>query len=134
MTNALDNEDTAVADILAKQQADLRVSLSRKECMTAGGWAQSTQIAKEASGVLRRYLDGANVRITAASFYAHLIALASAAPRKARQPKTRFARRRDPTPQEVAGLQRANAHRAKKRASVGRLKRPLPPNSSQKQV
>jgi hypothetical protein len=113
MMNAPDTENSAVADILVRKAADRRVSLSRRECMTAGNWGLSTQIAKEASGVLRRYLDGANVRITSVSFYEHLAALASAPSRKARQPVTRFGqRRRAPTLQELEGLRKGNTKRA----------------------
>lgn len=89
------HDRTALADILARRDADRRVSLSRKECMLEGGWAQTTQIAKENSGVLRRYTDGASVRVTTQSFYEHLIVLASAAPKKVRQPPARYSRRED---------------------------------------
>jgi hypothetical protein len=93
-------ENPAIADILARQAADRRVSLSRQECMAEGGWGATSQIEKEAKGPLRRYLDGSRVRITSQSFYEHLLALASAAPKKVRQPPARFARRRDPTRRE----------------------------------
>lgn len=110
-----DYENPAVADIRARQKADRRASMSRKECQTEGGWQQSSQILKEGQGLLRRYVDGSRIRITTQSFYEHLIALASAAPRKVRQPATRFAsrKRRAPTPQELPGLQRAHEQRAK---------------------
>ncbi len=113
MTNTPDFENQAVSDIRAKQAADPRVSMTRKQCQTEGNWGQTTQIAKENRGVLRRYLDGLNVRITTKSFYEHLIALASAPAKKARQPSTRFGqrRRRQPTPQELEGLKIGNAKR-----------------------
>ena len=67
------------------------------------------KIAASCTGILTKLKS---VRVTSASFYAHLLALASAPSRKV----TRFGprrRRRDPTPQELAGLQRANEQRAK---------------------
>jgi hypothetical protein len=96
----ISHDRTALADILARRDADRRISLSRRECMIEGGWALTTQTLKESSGVLRRYLDGASVRVTTASFYEHLIALASAAPKKVRQPPARFPRRQTPTRRE----------------------------------
>jgi hypothetical protein len=58
--------------------------------------------------------DGASVRITPQSFYEHLIALASAPPRKARaRQTTSFQKRPRPrTPQELEGLRRGNEQRA----------------------
>jgi hypothetical protein len=113
MTNVPDNENPAVAALRRRKAEDPRALLTRKQCETAGNWGQSTQISKEAAGDLHRVLDGVIVKVTAESFYNHLIALASAPPRKARQPSARFSRRRDPTPQELAGLRRANEARAK---------------------
>ena len=118
-------ENPAVADIKARQAADRRVSLSPKECQTEGGWGESTYRAKVASGALHRYLDGARVRITAASFYGHQIELASGAPdKKVRQPASRFQKAVRPrTPQELAALQRANAasHEAKQRREAAKV-------------
>jgi hypothetical protein len=109
------HENPAIADILARQAADRRVTLSRRECQLEGGWAQSSQILKENQGLLRRYVDGSRIRITTASFYQHLLSLASAVPRKVRMPPTRFAsrQRRAPTQNELDALQRANEKRAK---------------------
>ena len=103
----------AVADIEAKRAADRRVSMSRKECMGEGGWRLSSQILKENTGALHRYLDGASVRVTSKSFYDHLVALASEPPRKVRQPAGRYRKGRRPrTPQELQGLRIGNERRA----------------------
>jgi hypothetical protein len=107
------HENPAIADILARQAADRRVTLSRRECQLEGGWAQSSQILKENQGLLRHFVDGSRVRVTSQSFYEHLLALARAAPKKVRMPATRFARRRDPTPAELDGLKRGNDRRAR---------------------
>lgn len=108
-------ENPAVADIKARQAADRRVSLSPKECQIEAPWGESTYRAKVASGALHRYLDGARVRITAASFYAHLIELASGAPdKKVRQPASRFQKIARPrTEAELEGLRKANEQRAR---------------------
>ena len=109
----------AVDDIKAKQAADPSASKSRRQCMEIGNWGQTTQLEKEKRGILRSYTDGASVRITTQSLYEHLIELASAPVRKVRQPSARFQRkRRDPTPQELEALKRANA--ARKRAAAAR--------------
>ena len=85
--------------------------------MEIGGWGQTTQITKETRGILRTYLDGASVRITSESLYRHLVELASVPIRKVRQPATRFQRKhRDPTPQELEALKRANAARKREAA------------------
>jgi hypothetical protein len=122
MTNAHDyttHENLAVADIKAKWAADPSASKSRRQCMEIGGWGQTTQLEKEKRGVLRTYTDGASVRVTTKSLYEHLIELASVPIRKVRQPAARFQRkRRDPTPQELEALKRANA--ARKRAAAAR--------------
>ena len=80
MTNtSRPRKDTpAVADIRAEEAADEALLFTRKQCMARGGWGQTSQISKENSGALHRLLDGSAVRITAKSFYAHLIDLASA--------------------------------------------------------
>jgi hypothetical protein len=118
-------ENLAVLDIKAKWAADPSASKSRKDCMAVGGWGQTTQLEKEKRGVLRTYTDGASVRVTTQSLYEHLIELASVPARKLRQPAARFRRkRRDPTPQELDALKRANAARkreaAERRASTRR--------------
>jgi hypothetical protein len=103
----------AAVDIRAREAADKRVSLSRNECQVEGGWGASSQRLKERSGALHRYLDGSSVRITAKSFYAHLIDLANAPPRRGRKPSgTSFQKKpRVRTPQELAALRRANTQR-----------------------
>jgi hypothetical protein len=105
-------ENPAVADILAQQAADRRVSLSRQECQIAGGWGATSQIEKENKGKLHRYLDGSRIRVTTASFYAHLIELASAEPRKVRVPPKRFVKNKHhPTLKE-------NTNTARRRKAV----------------
>jgi hypothetical protein len=103
----------AAADIRAREAADKRVSLSNKDCQTEGGWGPTSQRVKVQSGVFNRYLDGSSVRITARSFYQHLIDLANAAPRQGRKPSlTSFQKKkRQPTPAELDGLKRANQRR-----------------------
>jgi hypothetical protein len=122
MTNTHDctaPANPAVTDIKAKWAADPSASKSRRQCMEIGGWGQTTQLEKEKRGVLRTYLNGASVRITSESLYRHLVELASVPIRKVRQPAARFQRkRRDPTPQELEALKRANA--ARKRAAAER--------------
>jgi hypothetical protein len=112
MTTAHDSDrDTlAASDIRAREAADRRISLSRRECLLEGGWGASSQRQKEQSGALHRFLDGSSVRITTKSFYAHLVSLANAAPRQGRKPsKTTFQpKKRQPTPAELEGLRRAN--------------------------
>ena len=113
----------AVADIKAKWAADPSASKSRRQCMEIGGWGQTTQLEKEKRGVLRTYLDGASVRVTSESLYRHLVELASVPIRKVRQPAARFQRkRRDPTPQELEALKRANAARKREAAARKSIK------------
>jgi hypothetical protein len=117
-THDIAHRDTpAAADIRAVEAADLRKSLSRLQCQTEGGWGASSQRLKERAGVLHRYLDGSSVRITAKSFYAHLIDLANAPARQGRKPSvTSFQRKkRQPTPAELDGLKRGNAQRHKEK-------------------
>ena len=113
MTTAYENDTPAAADIRAREAADKRISLSNKECCDEGGWGASSQRVKVQSGTLHRYVDGSSVRITAKSFYAHLIALANAPARQGRRPSTTsFQKQSRPrTPQELAGLAKANAKR-----------------------
>jgi hypothetical protein len=70
---------------------------------------------KVENGVLHRYLDGSSVRITARSFYQHLIDLASAPPRQGRKPSTTsFQKQSRPrTEAELEGLRKAKAVRAR---------------------
>ena len=113
MKTAPDHDTPAAADIRAREAADKRISLSNKECCDEGGWGASSQRVKVQSGALHRYVDGSSVRITAKSFYAHLIALANAPARQGRKPSTTsFQKQSRPrTPQELAGLAKANAKR-----------------------
>jgi hypothetical protein len=107
-----------VADIKRRQAADARVMLTRRQCQQEGNWGPTSQITKENAGALDSVLDGSVRKITAASFYRHLIKLAirshpPAGPVKARQPAARYQKhRREPTPQELEGLRRGNAKRA----------------------
>ncbi len=82
MTNAyaVAGDTPAAADIRAREAADKRASLSRNECQIEGNWGSTSQRAKEAAGKLHQYYDDSSVRITARSFYQHLIDLANAAP------------------------------------------------------
>lgn len=113
MKTAHDYENPAVADIRAREAADKRVSLSNKECQAEGGWGASSHRVKVQSGVLHRYLDGSSVRITARSFYQHLIDLASAPPRQGRKPSsTSFQKQPRPrTEAELRGLEIGNQRR-----------------------
>ena len=107
------SENPAVADIDAREAADPSVLKSRKQCQTEGGWGQTTQIAKEDSSALHRVNVGMSVKITSKSFYQHLRDLASAQPRKLRQPSARYQKRpRERTAAELRGLQIGNAQRA----------------------
>jgi hypothetical protein len=118
------SETPAAADIRAKEKADSRTSLTRKQCQDEGNWGPTTQIKKENRGVLHRYLDGSVVRIPAASFYAHLIDLASAPAKKVRQPAKRYQKRPRPrTPQELEGLWPAMSSAPKKLEGAGRPSR-----------
>jgi hypothetical protein len=116
----------AAADIKALWDADPSASKSRKDCMAIGGWGQTTQLTKEKRGILHAYLDGASVRVTTRSLYAHLLELASAPPRKVREPAARFKHKpRVPTPQELEALKRGNERRrreAEARRAAGREK------------
>jgi hypothetical protein len=126
MTNSHDNAapmNPAVADIKAKWAIDPSASKSRRDCMLIGGWGQTTQLEKEKRGVLRTYTDGTSVRVTTQSLYEHLIQLASVPIRKVRQPAARFQRkRRDPSPQELEALRRANEVRKREAAARKSLK------------
>ena len=108
-----------VADIKRRQAADSRVMLTRRQCQQCGNWGPTSQIAKENAGDLDSVLDGSVRKITAASFYRHLIELAirshpPAGPVKARQPAARYQRRcprREPTQAELEALKRGNERR-----------------------
>ena len=97
----------------------LRVMLTRRQCQQCGNWGPTSQIAKENAGDLDSVLDGSVRKITAASFYRHLIELAirshpPAGPVKARQPAARYQRRcprREPTQAELEALKRGNERR-----------------------
>jgi hypothetical protein len=110
----IDHDTPAAADIRVCEVADKRISLSNKECQDEGGWGPSSQRVKVQNGVLHRYLDGSSVRITARSFYQHLIDLANAPPRQGRKPSgTSFQnKRRAPTERELEGLRKGNEQRA----------------------
>jgi hypothetical protein len=115
MATAPNHDTPAAADIRAREAADRRLSLSNKECCDEGGWGASSQRVKIQSGALHRYVDGSSVRITAKSFYAHLIALANAPARQGRKPSTTsFQKQSRPrTEAELEGLRKANAARAR---------------------
>jgi hypothetical protein len=113
MTTAPAHKNPAIADIDAREEADPRVALTNRQCEIEGGWGPTTQRKKQAEGCLNVYRDGTRVMNTAKSFYAHLRDLASAPPRKVRQPKTMFKPLPRPrTPAELGGLRKGNEGRA----------------------
>jgi hypothetical protein len=80
--------------------------------MTEGGWKQTSQLQKEQNGLLRTVLDGARRRVTTESFYEHLLALATAPPRKVRRPPKRYTKATRPrTEAELKGLRKGNEAR-----------------------
>ena len=129
------SENPAVADINAREAVDSSVLKSRKQCQTEGGWGQTTQIAKEDSSALHRVNVGMSVKITSKSFYQHLRDLASAQPRKLRQPSARYQKRpRERTAAEFEVCRSATPSVPNKLESVGRPKPPpAPPNPLQKE-
>jgi hypothetical protein len=82
-----------IADIDRKEANDQRVVVSRKEAMVMLGLKQTKLLELEDAGILRSFLDGASRRISAASIYGRLRALAVAShpldaePAKVRRPK-----------------------------------------------
>jgi hypothetical protein len=101
----------AIADLYQKWRTDRRSALSRAQCMEGAGWGLSTQIEKEKRGDLVSILDGKKRLIPTSSFYPHLIdRVITAYPAGARV-------RRKPTPQELAGLARANEQRKREGAA-----------------
>jgi hypothetical protein len=82
-----------IADIDLKEANDPRVVVTRKEAMLMLGVKQTKLLELEAAGILRSFLDGASRRISAASIYGRLRALAvashplNAEPAKVRRPK-----------------------------------------------
>jgi hypothetical protein len=80
-------------------------AFSRPDSGRKGSWGQTVQIEKEKSGVLRTVRNGKRVLTTAASLFPHLIERVIAAYPAGSKP------RRQPTPQELDGLRRANAAR-----------------------
>jgi hypothetical protein len=101
-----------IADILARQARDPRVWMSRAACKLEGDWKDTTQLEKELAGYLHVVRDGGSVKISTASFYAHLIWIASQAPRKIRQPPKRYTKKTRPRSEaELCGLAAGNAKR-----------------------
>ena len=82
-----------ITDIDRKEANDQRVVVSRKEAMVMLGVKQTKLLELEDAGILRSFLDGASRRISAASIYSRLRALAvashplNAEPAKVRRPK-----------------------------------------------
>ena len=82
-----------IADIDLKEANDQRVVVSRKEAMLILGVKQTKLLELEDAGILRSFLDGASRRISTASIYGRLRALAvashplNAEPAKVRRPK-----------------------------------------------
>ena len=113
MTTLCDHDTPAAATLRRQKAADPRKLLSNRDCMLAGGWGQTTQMSKVASGVLHQVEVGLRVMVTAKSFWDHLIDLANAPQKKLRQPKTMFKPRPRPrTSQELEGLRIGNERRA----------------------
>jgi hypothetical protein len=78
------------ADIDRKEANDQRVVMSRKEAMVILGIKQTKLLELEDAGILRSFVDGASRRISAASIYDRLRALAVAShPLNAEQAKVR---------------------------------------------
>jgi hypothetical protein len=102
---------SAVTDIITRARRDPRITLTREQCMLEGGWARTSQIQKEETGKLRSYLDGSRRRITAQSFYVHLLALASAPYSKARDAAWLKKPPRARTENELRGLTIGNRRR-----------------------
>ena len=114
-TLTISTDDTpAAADIRPVRRPTSASPCRARNARLEGGWGASSQRLKEQSGVLHRYLDGSAVRITAKSFYAHLIDLANAPARQGRKPSgTSFQKkRRAPTEHELEGLRKGNEQRA----------------------
>jgi hypothetical protein len=112
----VDTDTPAAADFRAQWAADPAASKTRKEAAVIINCGQTKLIELEKLGVLRRYTDGASVRITTASIYQYLIALANEPPRKVREPAASFRRaKKAPRPRteaELQGLRKGNAKRA----------------------
>jgi hypothetical protein len=81
-------------------------AFSRRATMGKGGWALTTQITKEQTGVLRTVRDGKRVLTTAPSLFEHLIERVIAS-----HPAETAPPRRKPTENELKGLERGNARR-----------------------
>jgi hypothetical protein len=113
MATTHDHDTPAAAALRRQKAADPRKLISNKDCILEGGWGQTTQMSKVASGILHRVNVGLRVMVTAESFWDHLIDLANAPQKRLRNPRTKFQRRRsESTPQELAGLAIGNAKRA----------------------
>jgi hypothetical protein len=82
-----------IADIDVKEANDQRIVVSRRDAMLMLGVKQTKLLELEAAGILRSFLDGASRRISTASIYGRLRALAVAShpldaePAKVRRPK-----------------------------------------------
>ena len=123
MTTAhdIDRDTPAAADIRAREAADKRISLSRKECMTEGGWGASSQRLKEQTAPCTAISTVPRSGSPPARFTQHLIDLANAPPRQGRKPSaTSFQKKkRQPTPAELDGLKRANNARHEEKVQRG---------------
>jgi hypothetical protein len=118
-----DVSDTArriVADLLAKQKAESRPALSRKDAGALLGVGVTKLLQLEAAGKLDGFLDGASRRITTASLYRYLIGQVikshpvDGPAVKVRQPPKQFRRAKAPRPRteaELDGLRRGNERR-----------------------
>ena len=104
-----------ILDWLSKQSG---TSKARKEGHEDTGVKQSKGLQLEGVGVLETFNSGTAKRISTRSIARYLIAMAlmshpaGALPTKIRQPAQRYQkRRREPTPQELAGLRKGNRKR-----------------------
>jgi hypothetical protein len=62
-----------IRDLFRRWTSEQRTALPKPECEAIGGWKQTTQNSKEASGELRTVLDGVRRLVTVSSLYQHLI-------------------------------------------------------------
>jgi hypothetical protein len=109
------NAQPIIARAVDWRRREPRFGLPRKETMALFGHESTRQLAIEANNELQTFLDGGKRLITADSIAIRMIALAllshpfDGSAVKIRQPPGRFQKqRREPTPQELAALKRAN--------------------------
>jgi hypothetical protein len=85
-----------IGDIFARWQADQRLGLTRKEVRTLLNCGSTSEREKERRGILKTWVDGTIVRVSAASAYRHALDLVAAShpiegpAKKARTPAKPF--------------------------------------------